>query len=823
MITATGLPFSSVAYPTASQPRTVTIDDVNADSYPDLIVPSNGTNLTQIFLGTATGLYGGNPDITLVGDFNSQKAAVADFNNDGRKDIAVVFYFGGIQIWLQDPAGQFVSSTTLGVSGTGNRCVVASDLDGDGWIDLAATSEQGFSPPFLGRVTLWMGSPSGFVSGGSYTTGGLIADWVVVADLNEDGKNDLVVTNDDPSNTVSVLLNTGIAFPRLASPTQYNVGPGPNTCTTADLNGDGHVDVATADWSDVSSVSVLLGVGNGTLQPASITFPSSLQESDAFAIAAGDMTGDGRVDLVVAGGVMGTAWVMPGNGNGTFGATRLYGVGATARGVALGDVNGDGRLDIATSNLNSNTVQVLTASASGGFAGAVYPIGSDTPSSFNVDDRLAGTLAAGDVNGDGHVDLATTHATSGTASISLGAGNGSFAPPSQVSVGTNPQAVQLADLDQDGKLDLITANEGSGTVSVLLGKGDGTFKGKSNFGVGRSPWYVLAADVDRDGRTDLIAADNADNTVSVLLKNQGGGFKSRVKFPANAGPAWIAAADLNGDGFLDLVVANYNAGGFSVLYGTGTSSLFGPPTFTSVGGAARSVAVADLNLDGTPEILVANFGFARTEVWSSTGFGTYALSGFTNTWFEPRQVAAGDLDQDGHSEVLVAARVGQTFAYSGSPVPAGIRPLGFGSSGLSLVAADVNEDGRPDLVSLNSRCEAITVLLNELGGPSVFAAGSARATSPQALRDVSLFPNPMNPSGTLQFTVSKAGPLRVSLFDVQGRLVKVLLDEQAAAVGARRITVDGRDQRGASMGSGVYFYRIESQGGVVTGRFAVLK
>jgi FG-GAP-like repeat len=270
-------------------------------------------------------------------------------------------------------------------------------------------------------------------------------------------------------------------------------------------------------------------------------------------------------------------------------------------------------------------------------------------------------------------------------------------------------------------------------------------------------------------------------------------------------------------------VANAAAGGFSVLYGTGANSLFGPPAFTGTGGQPRSVAVADLNLDGTPEILVANVAFNRTDVWRSNGFGTYSFDSFTFTQFEPRQVSAGDLNQDGYPEILVAARVGQTFAYSGFPAPIGGRPLGFGSLGLSLVVADVNEDGRPDLVTLNSRCEAVTVLLNELGGASVLAAGSARETSSRALGDISLFPNPMNPSGTLRFTVAKAGPLRVNLFDVRGRLVKTLLDERIAAVGERRVTVDGRDQNGASLGSGVYFYRIESQGGVVTGRFAILK
>jgi len=802
------------------------MDNLNSDSYPDLIVPCNGTNRIQIFYGTASGVYSNTPDVTLIGNFNSQKAIVADFNNDGRKDLAIVYYYDGVQIWLQDLSGQFTLNNTLSVDGQFSRCLVAGDLNGDAWTDLAIVSEQEFSFPYLGRVTLWMGSPTGFTSGGSYTTGGQISDWIAMADMNEDGRNDVVTSNDDPSNTVSVLLNTGLSSPRLSSPTQYSVGPGPNTCTAVDLNGDGHIDVATADWSGVASYSVLLGVGNGTLQPAMTTFPSSLQESDAFAIAAGEMTGDARIDLVITGGVMGTVSVLPGNGNGTFGPARLYGTGSAARGVALGDVNGDGRTDIVTTNLNSNTVQVLTATPSRKFPGAVFAIGTDSPSSFNINDRLVGNVAAGDINRDGRVDLATIHPAAGTASIVFGAGDGTFGPPSNLAVGPNPQTVQLADLDQDGNLDLVTVLEGNGTVSVQLGKGDGTFKAKNGYGVGKSPRYVMAADVNGDGRPDLITADYDDNAVSVLLKTSGGGgFKSRAKFAAGSGPTWVAAGDLNRDGFVDLVVADQLSGGFSVLYGTGNNALFGAPVFTGTGGGPLSVAAADLNLDGTPEIMVSNTPFNRVEVWRSSGPTAYSLDSYFITVFEPREVTVGDLDRDGYPEILAAARLGQSFAlYYGSAAPVGIsRRWAFGSMGTSVVMADANGDGWPDLVTLNPRCQAVSVLLNQLGGASLVAAGRSHATSGGALGAVLLSPNPINPVGTLRFSVTRAGPLRVNLFDVQGRLVKTILDETLAPAGDRSVLIDGRGQKGASLGSGIYFYRIESRAGVVTGRFAILK
>jgi flagellar hook capping protein FlgD len=109
------------------------------------------------------------------------------------------------------------------------------------------------------------------------------------------------------------------------------------------------------------------------------------------------------------------------------------------------------------------------------------------------------------------------------------------------------------------------------------------------------------------------------------------------------------------------------------------------------------------------------------------------------------------------------------------------------------------------------------------GGSAALAAGRTRDTSPGAVRGVSLSPNPLNPTATLKFAASAAGSIRVRLYDIQGRLVRTLLDERQAEPGMRSVRIDGRDDHGASLASGVYFYRIELGEKSVSGRFAICK
>lgn len=821
MISSFPLPFSSVSYAAGSQPRTVTAADLNGDSYPELIVPTNNATTTRIFMGDANGIYSQAPVILNDNQFNGQKAAVADFNGDGLRDIAIVHYFDGVFVWYQNPDGSFGSggvwNERLTVSGNFNRCLAAGDVDGDSTPDLVIVSETG-------ALTIWHGPGAAgswsFI--GACSTGGNVSDWVELGDLNHDGHLDAVVTNDDPSNTVSVLLGTSVS-PFFGFPSTYPVAQGPNTCTIADLNGDGNLDVAAASWFDDpvgGAMSVLLGHGAGSLQLTSINH-ADLIEGDPFAVAAGDVTGDGVIDVVVANGVMGTVSILKGNNSGTFVRQTPVGAGSAARGVALMDANQDGRLDIAVTNLNSNTMQVLLQT-SRGFNGKDYRAGNQSTLDFNVDDRLVGPLAAGDLNADGNIDLATVHPTPGTVSILFGGGDGTFQAPTDLPVGSLPQAVVIADLDRDGLQDLAVANQGNANVSILYGKGGGAFKAKVNFGVGKGPVDLVTGDLNGDGRTDLVTANFEDNSISVLLKNAGGGgFKDRINSAVGAGPRGVACGDIDGDGKADLVVADNSAGGFTVLYGTGDGK-FRPGVFYGTGGGPTSIALSDFNGDHLVDIAVSNTLSNTVEVWLG-GLGGFFRQLIVSTPNEPRRISTGDLDGDGRDEIFVGARVGQTYViYPYSSAPLGIGLWGFGSEGNSVVMVDANHDGARDLVTMNARNQAVSVLLNE-SGTSLLAAGRQTESTAASLARASISPNPLNPSGTLRFTTIGEGPIRVRLFDIHGRLVRTLMDEGRAAAGAHQVAVDGVDGRGDRLATGVYFYRIEAAGAVSSGRFTILK
>lgn len=834
MAAATDIPFSrSVAYTVGSQPRSVTAADLNGDGYPDLIVPSNGSNTTLILYGTPDGRYDSSPRATLVSPAsNGQKAVVGDFNNDGLPDIAVVGFFDGISIWYQNPDHSFGGggspNTRLGVSGNFNSGLAAGDLNGDGVPDLVAPSQSN------GLVRVWLSlGPIGWQFGGDYSASAFNSDWVELADVNGDGHLDAIVTDDAPYDRVSVLYGTGnggpFGFPSAFSSTQtFAVGSGPNTCTVADVNADGRPDILVASWNGVSSFTTMLNQGGGAFA-ISINSTADLLRGDCFAIAAGDVDGDGKIDALIANGVSGTLSIFPGNGNGTFGPDRLVGIGSAARGIALTDLNGDGRLDVATSNLNANTVQVLLNGPSDIYPGAVFPAGNDTQLTFNITDRTIPSVAAGDFNRDGHLDLATVHPAAGTISVLMGAGNGTYGPPTAIPVGSQPQAVVAADFDRDGVMDLAVANKANGTVSVLYGKGDGTFKSKINLGADAGTSDVIVADVNGDGRPDLVTANADGNTISVLLKNAGGGgFKDRINAAAGIDPRGVALGDLNGDGKLDAVVADSAGGGISVLFGTGdghftlqySAGLWGPgPT---------AVALADLDHDGYLDVVLSDTGHNAVRILRGNGTGIFPFGTSFESIPEPRRVTVADIDGDGWFEVLVGARLGQTYIlypFEPSP-PRGQRSWAVGSASGAVLAFDANEDGATDLVAMDPRVEKVCVLLNQNGGGASLAASKPSlggASLEAAIARVSVSPNPMNPAATLKFTLGAPGPLHVRLFDARGRLVRTLADESQAAAGERRIWFSGQDDHGSPLSTGVYFYKIETARGATTGRVTVLK
>ena len=373
--------------------------------------------------------------------------------------------------------------------------------------------------------------PLSFVPAVLYDSGGPDASGfsIAIADVNGDGKLDLVVAVADflpqgATGVVSVLLGNGDGTFRAAT-TYGSGGAFAISVAVADLNGDGKPDIVVANcaltaynycWNGSSGVGVLLGNGDGTFQPV-VTYDSG---DAADSVAVGDLNGDGKPDLVIGSSLGAEARVLLGNGDGTFQPAVAYYAGSNGAAVALADVNGDGRVDLVVANYGSNTVSVLLGNGDGTFQQAL---------SYGSGGYGTDAVAVADVNGDGKPDLVVANYGDGSVGVLLGRGDGTFQPAVTYSSGGSlPTSIAVSDVNGDGKPDLLVANYGSNVVAALLGNGDGTFQPAVTYNscggctVWEGPASVAVADLNGDGQPDLVLSNPGNSAnVSVLLNNSG--------------------------------------------------------------------------------------------------------------------------------------------------------------------------------------------------------------------------------------------------------------------------------------------------------------
>ncbi|MCI0704510.1 MAG: FG-GAP-like repeat-containing protein [Planctomycetia bacterium] len=338
----------------------------------------------------------------------------------------------------------------------------------------------------------------------------------------------------------------------------YPTGDTPVGVVLVDFDGDGINDAVTANKTSNSlslyTGSGSAGVGDGTFLNSSVLNPGG---SNPGQVAVGDLDGDSVPDLVTP--LTGSDRVSISLGLAAGGyrdATTL-----TLNGnrdpvsVALGDVNGDGKLDILVANQQDNNVGVFLGIGNGTFQNPTFTSVGRTPTD----------VAVGDLNNDGDLDLLVLHNGSGGpqnrgVTIALGNGNGAFQPSVELLAGTDATAIAVADFNQDGNLDfVITEDDAPGRVRLQLGNGDGSFTNRGDFTVGRNPIDVIVGDVNRDGFVDVVTVSQSDrtsNNISVLLNNLGSGFRPVIHttlLPDKPLKS-VVAINLNSDPFLDLIV-----------------------------------------------------------------------------------------------------------------------------------------------------------------------------------------------------------------------------------------------------------------------------
>lgn len=602
---------SRQTYTTGMSPSGTAVADINGDGHADVVVTNETSGNISVLLGQTGGTLAppvNYPIPPTIFSANPAHAIVGDFNGDGKPDVATAnlgnAVSGNASVLIGNGDGTFRPAVNydLGLSPT---WLTAADFNADGNLDIAVANSGGKT------LAILFGRGDGtFNSQVTVDLGATFYGPIVAADFNGDGRADVAVAN-YVSNNIRVVISKGdgtFGAP-IATALHTDRILAPTVVVTADVNNDGNPDliVGNQPQNRPGSISVLLGRGDGTFGDAN-NFASGA--TVAF-LAVADFNGDGNPDIAIANADPGAIWVLLGNGDGTFRAPVSYAMGTAPNSVVVGDFNDDGTSDIAAADVFTNAVWVSLGKTDGTFSAPVkYAV--EAPSA----------MVAADFNGDGTPDLATLDESTAEVSILLGDGRGGFGVPSRFAAWPGQPllgTMAVGDLNGDGRLDVAVANQDSG-IAILLGDGRGNLGKATIVSTGPEsssrPTGIVLSDIDGDGKLDIAISDWGTENVLIFKANGDGSFASPVTtgIGFGDGPRWLAAADFDHDARTDFVTAN-DTSNVSVLMNKSTcasataiSSSSGPAS------GGQILTITGSYLSGTQKVL---FGDATAQILSN--------------------------------------------------------------------------------------------------------------------------------------------------------------------------------------------------------------
>jgi len=681
-----------------------------------------------------------------------------------------------------------------------------------------------------------LGAPIPFFTGPN-------AHFTVVGDFNEDGIPDLAVTNGDLSSgsfnaSLAVLIGTGNRT--YAPPVLYPVGRGARGVVARDFNEDGITDLAVANLFS-NTVSVLIGqgsggIGNGAFSPA-VSYPTG---SGPYEIVSADFNGDGILDLATALNATSAVCVLPGLGaagvgNGTFGPYFTVPVGNLGTGLASGDFNHDGIPDLVATEYTNGTVGVLLGTGAANLGATSF---------LPVTHYSAGIqpyhIEIADFNEDGSPDLAVANTAGGGVRVLLGLGNGGFVTQASLASG-NSSAVVAGDLNGDGILDIVTGTitgQNTGVAEVYLGQGTGGV-GNATFGPGTTyatpgdVYQALVSDLDMDGNADVLIGEGYGNFVDFLP-----GICADQAPDARA-PGLTGVRDAPNDNG-GKVLLTWTASSLDVTGGTVNSYRVWrriPPAMVARVTPARLVAKEVLAIPASgqtvywealatlPAQRLAGYGYAAATLQDSlpgsnpyTAFFVSALTSNIDVFYSSSVDSGYSVDNlKPHTPgPLAGAVAGPGFTLHWGPSPdadlAGYRlyrgaSAGFVPSAGTLIATP------PDTSAYDVqghgewfyKVSAVDIHANESGFSTLAPLVPTGAGTPgTALVLDGVRPNPsVNGRLSISFALSGGPGARLEVVDVAGRRL-VSRDVTALGPGGHVLTVG--DEK--PLASGVYFVRL---------------